>query len=165
MTEEKKNENFWEANQVIYSSFPISLSSFNLAYKVERLKFSKGHNSGITAQVVFEVSCLQDLIAFFFQRGINQERGITLRRKKYWSTIFSWGIHTWNFDNLAWPVQKLCNAQKSVTYGWMNGQVVQSNMPYQLLWSWEHNQKQGVDGLTDTHAVKHNTVSQLYDSV
>ena len=79
----------------------------------------------------------------FFQRGITQERGIAMiRKKKYGSTIFSCGLHMWNFKNLAWVVQKLYYAQKSVTNGWKNEQTngqAQTNMPYQLLWSWGHN--------------------------
>ena len=47
----------------------------------------------------------------FLQRGITQERGITLI---YGSTIFSWQIHKciWNFKDLACTVQKLCYAKK-----------------------------------------------------
>ena len=48
VTQEKKI--YLEVNQVIYSSFPISLSGFKqfsryLAYKVKMPKFSKGYNS------------------------------------------------------------------------------------------------------------------------
>ena len=80
ITQEKNLESFSTVNQIIFLSSPISILSFN---KI--------------AQIVFGISCLQDFIAIFLQWGIDQERGITLIRKKKQkknrSAIFSRGIH------------------------------------------------------------------------
>ena len=65
-----------KVNQVIYSSSFISWPSFKPL-----------------AQIHFEISCWQDFISDFFQRGITPEREITWTRKKYRSAIFQWGIH------------------------------------------------------------------------
>ena len=62
---------FSKVNQVIYSSFPISLLSFN-----------------IKAQTDYEISCLQDFIAFF-AKGHNSRKGQNPgKKKKIWINNF-----------------------------------------------------------------------------
>ena len=102
-----KGHNSWsnfriysKVNQVFYSSLPVYSSSFKAL-----------------ASIVFEIFCWQDRI-YIFQRAITQERGHNpMKKKKYVSAIFSWGIHVRNFKTVACTVLKLCYASKSVTNG------------------------------------------------
>ena len=114
-----------KVNQVVYSSLPVYSSSFKAL-----------------ASIVFEIFCWQDCI-HIFSKGHNSEKGHNpVKKKKYMSAIFSWGIHIRNFITVAFTVLKLCYASKNLTNERTEGQTEEqprSNMPLKLLWSWRHN--------------------------
>ena len=63
------------------------------------------------------------------------------------SAIFSWRIHTWNFKTQACTVQQLCYESKIITDDAQTDghthacthECPRSNMPFQFLRSWRHN--------------------------
>ena len=92
-----------KVNQFVYSSLPVYLSSFKAL-----------------ALILFEIFCWQDCINIF-SKDRNSEKGQNpVKKKKYLSAIFSWGIHIRNFKTVAFTVLKLCYASNSVSDGRTN---------------------------------------------
>ena len=91
ITPEKIDRIHSKINQIIYSSSSIKCPSFKPL-----------------AQILFEISCWQDLI-LIFSKGHNS-KGKQLKKKKNGSAIFLWGIHIWNFETLACTVHKTWHA-------------------------------------------------------
>ena len=88
---------FFNFNQIIYSSSPISWPNFKPL-----------------AQILFETSCWQHFM-LIFSKGHNSRKGDNSdKKKKYGSAIFPWGIHIWNFNNLACMVHKIWHASDFV---------------------------------------------------
>ena len=116
-----------KVNQVVYSSLPVYSSIFKAL-----------------ASILYEIFCWQDCV-HIFSKGHNSEKGHNpVKKKKYLSAIFSWGIHIRNFKTVAFTVLKLCYASKSMMNGLTDGRTdrwtdeqPRSNMhpPPKLLWS------------------------------